>query len=64
MLGIDFVMLLWLAFRAELMLALEDLYGDLWFHQRENQYLEVFWVMLSLNISRCVGNIGKTIVNT
>ena len=35
-------MLLWLAFCSEIMLALEDLYGGLWFPLRENQNMEVF----------------------
>ena len=55
-----FAMLLWLAFCSETMLALEDLYGDLWFSSRDNQHMEVCWVMLSLDVSRCVGGIDKT----
>ena len=56
-------MLLWLAFCSEIMLALEDLYGDLWFSYRDNQHMEVFWVMLSLDVSRCAGDIVNTNVN-
>ena len=57
-------MLLRLAFCSEIMLALEDLYGDLWLSSRANQNMEVFWVMLSLDVSRCAGDIDKTNVNT
>ena len=57
-------MLLWLEFCAEMVLVFEDLYGDLWFYQRENQHMEVCWVMLSLDVSQCAGDIGKTNVNT
>ena len=57
-------MLLWLAFRSEIMLALEDLYGDVWFSWSDNQNMEVFWVMLSLDVSRWAGDIGYTNVYT
>ena len=50
-------MLLWLVFCAEIVLALEDLYGALLFSLKENQNVEVFWVMLSLDVSRCAGKI-------
>ena len=60
----EFTVLLWLVFCSEIMLALEDLYGDLWFSTEENRNLEMFWVMLSIDVSRCVGDIGKTNVNT
>ena len=54
-------MLLWLVFCSETMLAFEDLYGDLlWFSSMENQHIEVFWVMLSLDVSRCAGHIDQT----
>ena len=56
-------MLLCLVFCAEIMLALEDLYGDLWFYHSRNQHMVVFWVMLSPGVSRCAGDIGKTHVN-
>ena len=46
------------------MLALEDLYGDLWFSSKENTNVELFVVMVSLDVSRCVGDIGKTNVST
>ena len=48
----EFTMLLWLAFCLDIMLALEDLYGDLWFCLRANQHMEVLWAMLSLDVSR------------
>ena len=31
---------------------------------RENQKIEVIWVMHSLDVSRCAGDIGKPSVNT
>ena len=31
---------------------------------RENQNIEVSWVMHSLGVSRCAGDIGKTSVNS
>ena len=46
------------------MLPLEDLYGDLWFSLRDHENLEVFWVMLSLDVFRRAGDICKTFVNT
>ena len=49
----EFAMLLWLVFCSEIMLALEDLSGDLCFSYRENEHMEVFWVMLSLDVSLC-----------
>ena len=52
-------MLLWLVFCAEIMLALEVLYGDMWFSSRENLNMEVIWVMLSLDVYRRAGDIGK-----
>ena len=57
-------MLLWLAFCSEIMLALEDFYGELWFSLRDHQDVEVFWVMLSLDVFRCAGGIDKTNVDT
>ena len=57
-------MLLWLAFCSEIMLVLEDLYGDLWFSSRDNQQMEVFWLMLSHDVSRCAGDMCKTNVNS
>ena len=57
-------MLPWLVFCAEIMVALEDLYGDLWFFSRANQMMEVFWVMLSLDASRCARDIDKTSAST
>ena len=57
-------MLLWHALSLELMLALEDLYGDVWFSSREAQNMEVLLVMFSLDVSRCAGDINKTNVNT
>ena len=60
----EFSMLLWLMFCLEIMLALEDLYGDLLFSSRKNQNMEVLWVMLSLDVSRCAGDIDKTNENT
>ena len=57
-------MLLWLVFCSENMLALEDLYGHLWFSSGDHKILEVFWVMLSLDVCRCAGDIGKTNVDT
>ena len=59
-----FAILLWLVFCLESMLALGDLYGDLWFSSRDNPYMEVCWVMLSLDVSRCAGDSGKTYENT
>ena len=56
-------MLLWLVFCLEIMLALEDLSGDLWFSSRENPNVEACWVMLSFDVSRCAGDICKTYVN-
>ena len=53
-------MLLWLVFFSEIMLALEDLYGDLWFSSTEKQHMELLWVMLLLDVSRCAGDIDKT----
>ena len=38
--------------------------GELWFSTRDNQNMEVFWVMLLLDVSRCAGDIGNTNVNT
>ena len=64
MFWIEFTMLLWRECCAEIMLVLEDVYGDLWFYQRENQNMEVFGVMVSLVVSRCAGDIGKTNANT
>ena len=55
-----FAMLLWLVFCAEITLALEDLYGDLWLYIRDNQHINAFVMMLSLGISRCAGRIRKT----
>ena len=46
------------------MLGFEELYGDLWFVRRYHQNLEVCWVLLSLDVSRCAGDISKTHVNT
>ena len=45
------------------MLAYEGLSGDLWFSSREKQNMEVCWVMLSIDVSRCAGDFGKTNVN-
>ena len=56
-------MLQWLAFCSDIMLALRDLYGELWFSSRNNPHLEMLWVMLSLGVSRCAGDIGKTNVH-
>ena len=53
-------MLQWLAFCSEIMLALD---GGLRFSSRETSHMEVCWVMLSLGVSRCAGDIGKTHVN-
>ena len=46
------------------MLALEDVYGDLWFSLRDNQVMELCWVMLSLDVSRCARGIDQTNVTT
>ena len=55
----EFSMLPWFVFCLEIVLALEDLYGDLWFPLRLNPTMEVFGVMLSLDVSRCAGDICK-----
>ena len=52
-------MLLWLVLCAEIMLALEDLYGDLSFYIRDHQNRDAFMLMCSLDFSRCAGRIGK-----
>ena len=54
-------MLLWLIFCADIMLALEDVDGDLWFYGRDNHNIHAFVLMLLLGVSRCAGRIGKTI---
>ena len=64
MISNELSMLLWLVFCPEIMLALEELYGDLWFSLRENRNMVVCWVMLSLDVSRCAGDIDKTKLNT
>ena len=57
-------MMLWPVFCSEVMLAFEDVYGDLWFSSRENQHMEVCWVMFLLDVFRCAGDICKTHENT
>ena len=63
MFWIEFAMLLWLVFCAEIMLALENLYGDLWLYSRDNQFADAFVLMLSLGVSRYAGRIGKNYGN-
>ena len=55
MFWIEFAMLLW-----NIRLALEDLYGDLWFYARRNQHIDALLLMLSLGVFQCAGHIGKT----
>ena len=57
-------MLLWLVFCSEIMLALEDVYGDWWFSLRDHQNMEVCWVMLSLAFLDVLGTSRKPNVNT
>ena len=48
----------------EITLALEELYGGLWFSLRENQNMEVFGVMLSFDVFRFAGDMGNANVDT
>ena len=56
----EFALLLWLAFCSEIMLALKDVYGGLWFYSRDNQNMQALFLMLSLVLSTCAGRMCKT----
>ena len=57
-------MLLWLVFCAEIMLALEEMYGDLRFYSRTHQSSHAWLQILSLDVSQCAGGIDQTNRNT
>ena len=57
-------MLLWLVFCSEIMLALEERCGDSWCSSKENEHMEVLWVMLPLDVFQCAGDIHKSNANT
>ena len=59
MLLIEFAILRGLVFRAETILALDNLYGDSWLYTMEEQHMNALLLMLSLSVSRCAGRILK-----
>ena len=57
-------MLLCFAYCVERLTLARGCCNDRWNSTRENQNIEVMWVMHSLDVSGCAGDIGKPIVNT
>ena len=59
MLWIEFEMMLWLLFCAEIILVLVDLCGELSFSSKANKHIDALLLMLSPCVSRCAGRIAE-----
>ena len=64
MFWMEFTVLLLFIFCAEIMLVLEDLYGNLWLYGRDNHNMHALLLMLSLGASRFAGRIAESNGNT